>query len=230
MPRLRLTCAVRSIAADDVPEFGLDSAAALAREHRLNGTGGLGQALERDPTLDLDAEALHVQREQSLGLVLRYSKRRIGEIGQIDHAVLDLPANDVATHVEPDAGVDHVARDAHIVPDLERSRADADRPAVRRRRGKPVDNSRANAVPCKLRRQGEPHRSGADDQYAATALRMDCVHLQYPALQSRCVLERSFAIRRGELCASQPDSPNSELARGHQAEARPTLRIRSGGC
>jgi hypothetical protein len=76
-----------------------------------------------------------------------------------------MAVNDRAQSLDPDAGIDHLAHDAHVVPDLERARRDTDGAAIGQRLREAIDDAAAHAVARELAGHGQPDRTRADDEH-----------------------------------------------------------------
>ncbi len=159
-------CAVRAVAADDVAKLRTLDCPVAARELDGDMVAIVAQALERDVTFDADAEAHEVGGEKTLGGVLRQAEITVGQVRQIGDHLAHRPArNDHAQAVDPEAGIDHLARDPHVVPHFEGTRSHADRLAIARGRREAIDDAAGLAMPGELRRHGEADRTGADDEH-----------------------------------------------------------------
>jgi len=75
-----------------------------------------------------------------------------------------MAVDDGAEAVDPEAGVDHLARDPHVLPHLERARRDADGAAIGQWLRQPIDDAAARAVPRQLCRHRQANRPGAHHQ------------------------------------------------------------------
>ena len=157
--------AVRAVAADHGAErCGLRRAVG-AIEPDLHVALALIQRRQGDTALDLDAEAAEMAGQQSLGLVLRQAEFAIGQVVELEQGVLRrVTVDDGAQAVDPQAGIDHLARDPHVIPHLERARRDADGAAIGQWLRQPIDDAAARAVPRQLRRHRQADRTGAHDQ------------------------------------------------------------------
>ncbi len=158
--------AVRAIAADDVAKGDTFGAAAIGMlEPNGHAFGVLAQRGQRDSPFDFDAEAAEMAGEQALGLVLRQAELRVGQIRKLEKDVCRrMPIDDRPHAFDPDAGIDHVAREPHVVPDLERAGCDADGAAIGQRLHQAIDDAAGGAMPRELCRHGQSDGAGANDQ------------------------------------------------------------------
>ncbi|GEM95547.1 hypothetical protein MRA01_00870 [Methylobacterium radiotolerans] len=157
--------AVGAVAADDVAEARLrDRSAVILQSHADTGIvllqGGQAQA-----ALDPQAAALQVAGQDTLGLGLRKSERRVGQVqGRTERVDRRLAVENRAQTREPETRVDHLAGKAHVLPDFEGARGDPDRAAIGRRLRRAVDDPAARPVPGEFAGECQADRSGPDDQ------------------------------------------------------------------
>jgi hypothetical protein len=104
--------------------------------------------------------------EQPFRLVLRQAELGIGQIAKVEVGIVrGMAVNDRAKSLDPDAGIDHLARDAHVVQHLECTRRDADGAAVGQRLREAIDDAAAHVVTGELAGHDQPDRSGPDDEH-----------------------------------------------------------------
>ncbi len=157
--------AVRPIAADHVAETVFLGRPVFAFDADRDPVRILAQRRQGRTPLDPDAVAVEVPGEDALGLVLRQAQRgerqvqrRVGRVRR--WSSLD----DGAQARQPEPGIDHLAGDAHVVPDLQRPGRDADGPAIGQRPRRAVDDPAACAVPGQLTGERQADRSGSDHE------------------------------------------------------------------
>ena len=182
--------------------FGRDPAIAVGVAQGGGHAGVVGGDVDEfHPATDRRTEGRQVLPQQLLGRVLRQADEAVGHLfrhreGELARA-LAVDVHHLAAHRQ--RGAQHRLDHADLIPDLERSRLDADRLRPRRDALALVDDQHVDAAPPQLDRGHEADRACAHHDH----LGVHGAQITAPSARARHVAARSQrGIRRTGLTAS----------------------------